>query len=972
MIKRVLTIFILGLLSFSLMAQKTTINGKILDDKGNGLADANISIKGTNIKTISKENGAFTLAVSKGEVLVISYLGFETKNVTMNGSTNLTIQLTLADAGMSEVVVLGSRGTGRTKMESTAPVDVFDIKTIIRDIPQTDITSILNYIAPSFNSTPQTVADGTDHIDPASVRGLGPDQTLVLLNGKRRYTTALVNLNGTMGRGSVGTDLNAIPAASIDKIELLRDGAAAQYGSDAIAGVINIRLNDNVNKGIASLSYGFNSTSYESYTHANPGSFTNGIDPIYIKRKVTDGQKIQATINYGWKLGKREGSFINLTAVFEKREPTVRSGERTGDIDNRRSGDVASNFLMDSLGVNRDYFQMRVGQSRTQNAQGVINGALKLKNNSEFYFFSIISQRLGNSTGFYRMPYQSTNIPAIYGRGFLPEIGSTISDFSLGTGLKGKWGTWNYDLSNAYGQNSFKFDIENTLNVSAFYNNGLRQTQFNAGVLQFRQNTTNFDVSKNYGGALKTNLAFGTEFRYENYQQKQGEEASWANYMRRTSGAVDIYNGTPTSVRLADGSTGIPAGGSQVFPGFRPDNSINKSRTSYAFYADLEIEPFKGLLVDGALRYENYSDFGGNLSGKIAARYKVDKNVSLRGSVSTGFRAPSLQQKYLTKTSTVFQGGIAFDDATLPNDSKAAQLLGIPSLRPEIATSYSLGITMKYGRFTFTADGFSTRINDRIILTDAFAGRNGGNQQEQAIYDILLANNAARGVFMTNAIDLRTSGIDLIIGYNAKMKAGQSLKFEMASTFSSREIIGGTKSSTLLKGREHTYMSPINRATLIEGNPQVKGNLSIAYRINKFNFMLRNTYFGKVVHLEGASLASSFGNQWFYRQELGAKVITDLSVGYSLTNTIRLSAGANNLLDVYSDLLKASSGTYQRLDVVSTSPTYNTFIDSKSAKDAGITNNNGVSSNNQFNYSRRVTQLGMNGRYVFMKVEVTF
>ncbi len=969
--KKIIPIVISGFLSLSLMAQKTIINGKIVENNGKTLEGAIISVKGTNIKTASKVNGEFSISISKGDVLVINFLGYDTKNITMDGSSNLTIKLTEAEAGVSEIVVLGSRSTGRTKMESTAPVDVFDIKKLITEIPQTDITSILNYVAPSFNSTPQTVADGTDHIDPASVRGLGPDQTLVLLNGKRRYTTALVNLNGTMGRGSVGTDLNAIPAAAIDRIELLRDGAAAQYGSDAIAGVLNIQLNNDINKGRASLSYGLNATSFESYTHANSGNFAAGIDPVYIKRNVTDGQKLQATVNYGWQLGKTKGSFINLTAVFEKREPTVRSGERAGNIDDRRPGDAGSTFLLDSLGVNRDYFQMRVGQSRTQNVQGVINGALKLKNNAEFYFFSIISQRLGNSTGFYRMPYQATNIPSIYGRGFLPEISSTISDISLGTGLKGKLGSWNYDLSNAYGENSFRFNIDNTLNVSGFYNNGLRQTQFNAGELKFRQNTTNFDLSKNYGGTLKTNLAFGAEFRYENYQQKAGEEASWANYMRRTAGSVDIINGAPTSVRLADGSTGIPAGGSQVFPGFRPDNSVNKSRTSFAFYGDLEFEPIKGLLVDGALRYENYTDFGGNLSGKIAARYKIDKNVNLRGSVSTGFRAPSLQQKFLTKTSTVFQGGIAFDDATLPNDSKAAQLLGIPSLRPEIANSYSIGITMKYGRFTFTADGFSTRINDRIILTDAFAGRNGGTPQEQAIYDILLANNAARGVFMTNAIDLRTSGIDLIVGYNPKIKAGQSLRFELAATFSSRETIGDTKSSPQLKGREHTYMSPINRATLIEGNPQVKGNLSISYRINKFNIMMRNTYFGKVVHLEGATLAAALGTQWFYRQELGGKVVTDLSLGYNLTKIIRLSAGANNLLDIYSDVLKASSGTYQRLDIVATSPTYNTFVETRSAKDAGIVNNNGISSNNQFNYSRRVTQLGMNGRYMFMRIDIT-
>ena len=956
------------------MAQKTKINGIVTDDKGKPLAGASISIKATKETVVTNSSGVFTLAAEKGALLFINFVGYETREIKLNGeSSELTIKLTLSEEGLKEVVVLGSRGIARTKLESTVPVDRFDIKNLITDIPQSDITGILNYVAPSFNSTPQTVADGTDHIDPASVRGLGPDQTLVLLNGKRRNTTALVNLNGTMGRGSVGTDLNAIPSAAIDNIELLRDGAAAQYGSDAIAGVINIQLNNNINKGKATLTYGANTTSYQAYTHLNSGNFASGIDPIYINRSVTDGQKVQGTVNYGWQLGKRKGSFINLTGVFEKREPTVRSGERAGNIDDRKPGDAGSTFLLDSLGVTREYFQMRVGQSRTQNIQGVINGAIKFKNESEFYFFSILSQRLGNSTGFYRMPFQATNIPAIYSKGFLPEIASTISDASIGTGLKGKWGEWNYDLSNVYGQNTFSFNIQNTLNVSAYYNNSSsRQTSFDAGVLQFRQNTTNFDLSRNFNNALKTNLAFGAEFRTENYQQKEGEEASWANYMRRTNGSVDIVNGAPTTVKLADGSTGIPAGGSQVFPGFRPDNATNKSRNSFAMYTDLELEPFKGFLIDGALRYENYTDFGGNLSGKVAARYKLDNHISIRGSISTGFRAPSLQQKYLTKTSTVFQGGIAFDDATLPNDSKAAGLLGIPNLRPEIANSLSLGVTMKYGKFAFTIDGFSTRVNDRIILTDAFSGKNGGTPQEQAIFDILLANNASRAVFMTNAVDLRTSGIDAIATYSFKMPKSQSLKFELATTISNREILGEVKSSTQLKGREHTYMSPINKATLIEGNPMVKGNLSISYRINKINVMMRNTYFGKVIHLEGASLAAALGTQWFYRQELGAKIITDLSVGYRLSNAIRISAGTNNLLDVYSDLLTASSGRYDRLDIVPTSPTYNTFVETKSAKDAGVANNNGISSNNQFNYSRRVTQLGMNGRYVFLRFEVNF
>jgi iron complex outermembrane receptor protein len=950
-----------------LHAQQKNYTGKVLDEAGKPLSGATVSVKGVKTKVLTDNNGAFSISAPRGATLDISYSGYEAGSILLGDLSDVSLKMKPGSGEMNEVVVTGTRGLPRTKLESTAPVDLLDLKNLVVEGPQTNVTDILNQIAPSFNSTTQTVADGTDHIDPATVRGLGPDQTLVLINGKRRYTSALVNVNGTMGRGSVGTDLNAIPAGAIDRIELLRDGAAAQYGSDAIAGVLNVQLNRDVNKGRAIVSYGANSTSYEAYTHANPGIFTQGIDPVYINRKATDGQKLSTSLNYGFQLGKTKGSFLNLTMTYDQREPTVRSGERTGDIDNRTAGNAASDALLSQLGVTRDYFQMRVGQSRTQNLQGVINGAIKFKGTGEFYFFSILSNRNGNSTGFYRMPYQATNIPAIYPKGFLPEISSTIKDISAGMGVKGRLGTWNYDLSNVFGQNSFSFFIENTLNVSGWYNNGLKQTEFEAGTLRFRQNTTNFDISKSLGCCWNTNLAFGAEFRYENYDQAQGEEASWANYMRRTNGQVDIINGAPTSVRLADNSTGIPAGGSQVFPGFRPDNSLNRSRTSVALYSDIEFEPVERLLFDFALRYENYSDFGGNLSGKLAGRYKVSNDFSIRGSASTGFRAPSLQQRYLTKTSTVFQGGIAFDDATLPNDSKAAELLGIPSLRPEISRSASLGMTFRKKAFSLTVDGFTTRINDRIILTDAFQGRNGGTPQEQEIYNILLLNNASRGVFMANATDLRTSGIDLIASYNFRLPNKQSLRFELASTFTERKILGATKVSEQLKGRESTYMSPINKATLVDGNPKIKSSLAISYRAGKFNANLRNTYFGTVTHIEGGGATN-----WFYVQELGGKVVTDLTLGYRLAKMFRISIGANNLFDVYSDKLIASNGLYKRLDVTQGSPTYDKFVEVRTASERGVVNNNGISSNNQFNYSRRVTQIGMNGRYLYARLQFDF
>jgi len=957
--------------AFISSGQEINFTGKVKDEQGKPLSGATISIKGSKVKTQTSKDGQFSIKATIGNILVVSFSGFSNQSYTLKDNNPVDIQLSVSNNELNEVVVLGTRSVGRTKLESVSPVDLFDLKTLTSEVPQTNLTDILNHVAPSFNSTTQTVADGSDHIDPATVRGLGPDQTLVLINGKRRYTSALVNVNGTMGRGSVGTDLNAIASASIDKIELLRDGAAAQYGSDAIAGVINIQLNKNIGTGKAVFSSGANITTYQSYKHAAPGSFKLGEgptnDPKYYNNSVVDGQKTNASVNYGWQIGKTKASFINVTLNLEQREPTIRSGERTGDIDNRKSGDSASMALMTTLGADRNTFQMRVGQSRTKNLQGVINGGLALKNGGEFYFFSILSNRVGNSTGFYRMPYQNSNIPAIYPKGFLPEITSNINDISLGTGLKGKVGTWNYDLSNTYGQNSFGFNIENTLNVSAYYNNQSKQSEFNAGTLLFRQNTTNIDFSKKLDNSVNLNVAYGAELRYENYQQKAGEEASWANYMRKTGGVTDVLNGTPTSIKLADNSTGIPAGGAQVFPGFRPDNAKNESRTSTALYVDFEMEPINKLLLDFAARYENYSDFGGNLSGKVAGRYKLTDNFSLRGSVSTGFRAPSLQQRYLTKTSTVFQGGVAFDDATLPNDSKAAQTLGIPSLRPEISNSASIGTTLKINKFSLTVDAYSTKITDRIILTDAFSGSATGDAVSQFLYTTLLANNASRGIFMANATDLRTSGIDIISAYNLKLPKKQSLKFELATTLSKREILGKTKVSEKLLGRESTYMSPINKATLIDGNPKVKGYLSFSYKKDNFNLFLRNTYFGEVTHIEGGGATN-----WFYEQVLSPKIVTDLSIGYKLSKSWRFSTGANNLFDIYSDLLVASKGTYKRLDVVQTSPTYDKFVESQTAFQRGIVNNNGISSNNQFNYSRRVTQLGMNGRYLYARIEITF
>jgi iron complex outermembrane receptor protein len=321
----------------------------------------------------------------------------------------------------------------------------------------------------------------------------------------------------------------------------------------------------------------------------------------------------------------------------------------------------------------------------------------------------------------------------------------------------------------------------------------------------------------------------------------------------------------------------------------------------------------------------------------------------------------------LTKTSTVFQGGIPFDDATLPNNSIAAELLGIPNLRPEISQSFSIGATLKANNFTATIDGFSTTVRNQIVLTDAFQGKNGGTSQEQQIYDILLLNNASRGVFMTNAIDLRTSGIDVIFTYHFKLSNSQSIRIESASTFTDRKFLGKTKISDKLIGRDATYLSPINKAFLIDGNTKVKSSLLTTYNAGKLNVYLRNTYFGRVTHVEAGGETN-----WFFVQQLGGKVITDLTIGYKLSKSLRLSTGTNNLFDIYPDKIIASKGNYKRLDVNVESPTYDQFIETRTAKERNIANNNQVTSNNQFNYSRRVTQIGMNGRYLFARIQMDF
>ncbi len=896
------------------IAQTAVIKGVVKTDY-TALSDA--SIKVGKFGTRTNAEGNYSITVNPGKYTIsASYTGYETVFKTVTIAANQTIvadfNLTIT-ALLNEVVVLGSRSTPRTQLETTVPIDVLDIRKLAGVGAQVNLNQILNFVAPSFTSNTQSLGDGTDHIDPASLRGLGPDQVLVLVNGKRRYNTALVNVNGTLGRGSVGTDLNAIPVSSIDKIEILRDGASAQYGSDAIAGVINIVLKKGVNKFNASITSGSYNTN------------TNG-------QKIVDGENFQAAFNFGLPVGTN-GGFINFSGSFDDRKPTNRGGERTGTLYKRYPGNVdrTDSFLLATNTTRKDY-SLIVGQSQYRSGQFSFNSIIPISNDASFYTFGGIGYRKGKSPGFYRLPNESRNVLDIYPLGFIPFIESDVYDRSFVTGIKGKIQGWNVDFSNAFGQNQFNFGVVHSLNASL---GKASPTQFNAGGPKFTQNTTNVDFSKGFDWLAGANLAFGGEFRYENYQIKAGDQNSYANFGLARSVGID-GSGNPIlipdfggAVNTLFGPDGSPRpGGAQVFPGFRPENAVNASRTAASIYGDAEFNFSSAFLVDAAIRFENYSDFGSTTNGKLAARYKVNKTFSLRGSVSTGFRAPSLQQRYYANTATVFVSGIGSEVGTFTNDSRPAKLLGIPTLSPEKSKSVSVGFTSGFGKFKVTIDGYFTNIKDRVIYTGQFTGSNSPSASaiDKEIYQLLSLANATGASFFANALDTDTKGLDVIVSYKSILGKG-NFSADLAANFNKTEQVGPIHTSIKLSGKESTYFSNSNKVYLENVVPNTKANLALNYTINKFNFFLRNNYFGKVTEA-----SNTIANQ----QRYAARVVTDLSIGYKLNKFTNITVGSNNLLDVYPEKI-------------------------------GIAANG---NSGQFIYSRSAQQFGYNGRYIFARIDV--
>ena len=896
---RIISIVLFCLLVISggnVYCQFGRISGAVMDEFG-PLPGSSVELIGiSTLNTSCDADGKFSFDVGPGNYKVrVSSLMYrpQEQEVTItfiNLDSKLIFKLEPGSA-LDEYISIGSRSEPRSQLETTVPVDVISPMDLDA-VGQVSVSQKLQYIAPSFHSTRQTISDGTDHIDVMSLRGLGPDQVLVLVNGKRRHTSSLVNVNGTVGRGSVGTDLNTIPVSAIKKIEILRDGAAAQYGSDAIAGVINVVLKDGVELAMMDVT-------------ASPTLAGDGFQTLF-------------NANSGFKVGEK-GS-INVTAEIRHTDKVNRSGNYTGNV--YTSDDVQDQILIEENAFYNeleydDQRVMEIGNAKTIDFSTFFNAVFPFKKGTEIYANGGYNHRIGQSRAFYRFPIDENKVvEELYPNGFSPELKTAIDDKSIAVGVRSNVRNWMIDFSYSSGSNKLDFDVNNSNNASL----GTQSpNSFYSGGFEYRQNITNVDISRTIESLwfLKSiNAAFGGDVRLESYKINAGEESSW------------IDGGDTTS------TGGVTGAGAQSFPGFQPQNVLNKSRVNFAGYADVEANFTKKLLVGLETRAVNYSDFGGNFSWKLATRYRLMKNLSLRASYSTGFRAPSLQQIYFNNIGTQFVGGSAFQVGTFNNQSSVTKAFGIASLKPESSQNISGGITTKlFKNFILTLDGYFITIDNRIVLSGRF---------DDGFESILNPLGVGAAQFFTNGINTQTRGLDAVLGYEFNIGKGL-MNLSGMLNLTDTKVIGGIARPEVLAGKEDELFNREEISRIENAQPDSKFISLATYKYSKLTFLLRATRFGKVkyIHPEDGDqlnwvLNEFTGNIESRDQTFTAKWVTDLSVNYKLSNNVGLTVGANNLFNVYPDRHTHSSNV----------------------------------SLGRFVYSRRVQQFGVTGASYFVKLRI--
>lgn len=917
--RAVLAAALVGSAPLPASAQETVVTGRVTDAAtGEPISGAAVLAVGTARGVLTDANGEYRLELDRGIYSIrASILGYASQEqrvtLTVGLTATLDFALELSAVALDEIVVIGSR-TARTALETPVPVDVIP-PAELRRASQLETNQILRTLAPSFNASHQTISDGTDHVNPASLRGLGPDQTLVLINGKRRHPSALVHVNGTFGRGTVGVDLNSIPPAAIERIEILRDGASSQYGSDAIAGVVNIVLKEQTEEVQIQTTAGF-----------NPGTDVGG------REAELDGETFKGNANFGFRVGDQ--GYFNVTGDFLERKRTNRSGIYQGPIfTSDGTGDEAE---LTARGLTREDFSMVIGQGEATVGSVFYNSAFPIGGLGELYSFGGLTSRRGFATGFYRLPHQEARVvPELFPNGFLPEIRTVIRDDQITAGLRGTKSNWDVDLSVTHGGNSFQLNIENTNNASMGPSSPV---SFDAGKLSFRQTVGNVDAVRllDTDGALKSlSLVLGGEFRFEEY----GIEAGQPESFQLGNGAEDPVPG----VDFDTTSTGAPKDpGSQVFPGFQPSNEVDRTRNSIGVYAGLESQISDVVSLDVGGRYEDYSDFGTVWTGKIAARYEFVPDYALRGAISNGFRAPSLNQIWFNNVSIQFLldplGNLEPTRVLTANNlSGVARAFGVPNLDSETSINVSGGITAQpRSNIAITADVYYIEIDDRIVLTSRFSSGDPVIGDDVAeILEPFSAQGVGAAQLFSNAVDTETFGVDIVASWGVTAGPG-NLLLTTAWNFTDTDVtsinVPQSIADNFTAGNEEAVANVLfnreERNRLETALPREKGLLQARYEIPRWTFTGRWNYYGEVLYRP-----TNEDND----EDFDAKSLFDVDVQFELFPGTIFNIGGHNI--------------------------FNTFPDEHEL-DANR-------SDERFPFSRRVSQFGLNGAFYYAGLRLT-
>ena len=883
-----------------------SVSGTVTDSGGNALYGANVVVEGTSSGAATAADGSYSVdGVASGSyTITASYIGYGSSSVSVNVDGAATANFSLSSSAIagSEVSVLGSRFQ-RNADEQAVPVEVIT-ELEIRATGLTETSQLLQALVPSYNAPRSYITDGSDHMRPATLRGMAPGHVLVLVNGKRRHSGALVHVNGSVGRGSTQVDLNAIPSSAIAKIEVLRDGAAAKYGSDAIAGVINIILKETGGADVSvtyGQSYSFFERGYGSDEaliagqdestygwDSDPGHNGSGYLPFTGDRgwarsgmqtvKKTDGKNLILHAGSGLSMfggnlyisGQiREGGRTNRTGLDPRMQyfGTDASGQLTKS--------ASATVTPDPREASFDRENHRIGRGEFEQVSMMWNGSFPMERGT-FYTFGGFNTRNGESGCYYRRAQDNRTLRAWYPDGFLPLISPELTDSSFAAGMKGLIGDYAYDVSVTTGGNDFAWGMQDSHNATYGTSDG-QQSDFDLGTLGYKQTSLNADfttVVDMEGFAGPVNLAFGLELRTENYTIEAGEEAGYAD------GGFDVLDGPSAGSGAAVGC--------QCLPGLAPANEGDRDRDALSVYVDAEADVLDNLMVGVAIRAEDYSDFGNTVNGKIAMRYELQENVALRASVSTGFRAPALQEAYFSSIATNFIDGIPYEVGTFPVDTEPARALGAKDLDAETSSNLSAGLTFKNDMASLAVDAYKITVEDRIGLTETFKG----SGMVQFFQERNIA--AAAGRWFFNGVDTETNGLDIVSTLNFDIPNGKLL-LKSAMNFTDTEVTNKGELETPSNLADYTSQVLLGRANTVRyenSGPDHVFQFSAMVQKPTCNYMVKLNNWGEVTIPSGTEERE---------QVLSSKWTVDAEYSFQVSSQTRLSLGVNNAFDEYSD-----------------------------------------------------------------------